>query len=193
MDSTTNRNHSKVLVITLLVIILVLVASLVGLEIGKSSKSTTTSSAKVPNANKTVGDVSSLVSYTLPQGWTQATCPSASNRQYIVPTNTSVDCSQNPALAITVFVDTANITDCSQLQQVQNVKNHVCKSLYIDGRKTLQSLTEYNQASTYKPNTSVATYFMNTGKGVVATEYTYTSGNQYQGGFDQLAKSLTVK
>jgi hypothetical protein len=34
---------------------------------------------------------------------------------------------------------------------------------------------------------------MNTRKGIVGVVYIYTSTNQYQGGFDALVKSLTVK
>ena len=36
-------------------------------------------------------------------------------------------------------------------------------------------------------------YYINTGKGVVAIEYTYTSANDFQAGFDQLATSVKVK
>jgi hypothetical protein len=85
-------------------------------------------------------------------------------------------------------VDSQNTTDCAQLKptSTQGVRKHTCISLYISGHKSLKSFTDAN-------GTSAADYFINTGKGVVKVDYAYTSSNDYQAGFDQLATSVKVK
>jgi hypothetical protein len=110
-----------------------------------------------------------------------------------VPNNASLNCSANPSSPIKIYVDRQYITDCQQLNSPQDVRKHVCISLYIDGHKSLKASTEYPKSSTYKTDTTISDYYIDTGKGVVKVEYTYTSNNDYQIGYDQLAMSLKVK
>lgn len=136
-------------------------------------------------------NVKSLVSYVLPDGWKETSCPEAVGSVYVLPNGAgSVDCNANPSSPVKMSVDPGNNTDCNQLQNVQNVKKHTCISLYINGHKTLKSSTEYLASSTYKQDTTINDYYVDTGKGVVKLEYVFISNNQFQTGFDQLAKSV---
>ncbi len=201
MEPNTKHGNNNVTKICLIVFVLALLAGLIGWKIGSSDKqpannqqSNNTPVPSTPNSNNTSqASVLSLVSYTLPDGWTESTCPSSSGASYIIPAGASLDCSANPSSPIKVSIDPGNSKDCNQLQNVQNVKKHICSSLFINDRKTLKALTEYNQESSFKKDTSLSVYYIDTGKGVVKVEYIYTSSNEYEAGFDQLAKSIQVK
>ena len=197
-DTPMPRNQKRTIQVAVLVFILILAAGLIGWKLGKSnqhqtaapSASNPTATSATPAANS---DVKSLVSYSLPDGWKEGTCPDNPNKLYIVPNGASLSCGSNPAAPIKLYVDANNTTDCQQLQNVQNVRKHVCKSLFINGHKSLQTSTEYPKSDTYPEDTTISDYFIDTGKGVVAVEYSFTSGSNYQLGFDQLANSVKPK
>lgn len=186
--------------IILVSIILIVAAGVVGWLVGRSGNSGTSSSsstAQTPPASNAIAgtDVSSLVRYTLPDAWTENTCSASPSTVYVIPNSTSLDCSANPSAPIKIYVDSQDTTDCQQLMPTNNqgIKKHICISLYISGHKSLKASTEYSSNSSYKTDTTISDYFINTGKGVVAVEYTYTSANDFQVGFDQLATSINVK
>lgn len=158
---------------------------------GQSSTSTQTASSNIVEGS----NVKSLVSYTLPDGWREGTCPTLSSTIYVSPNNTSLDCNANPSAPVKIYVDSQSTTDCQQLQPTDNkgIKKHVCISLYIDGHKSIKALTTYSSGSSYNTDTTMAYYYISTSKGVVAMQYTYTSANDYQIGFDQLATTTKIK
>lgn len=181
--------------VNLLVITLIVAGVLVSWLVGRSNNQASTTSRSQASSNAAGTDVKSLVSYTLPDAWTENVCSSSSGTLYIIPNTTSLDCNANPSAPIKVFVDPQNTTDCQQLkpENVTGIKKHVCISLYISGHKSLKASTTYSSGSSYKTDTTISDYYINTGKGVVAIEYTYTSANDFQAGFDQLATSAKVK
>jgi hypothetical protein len=166
------------------VIVLVLAAILFGWWIGHHNSQKTAnnygSNTSTTN-NAQSSSVKSLVSYTLPDGWQETACSSSSDTVYIESGSSTAGCSA----PVKILVDAQNTTDCQQLKpaSTEGVKKHTCSSLYINGKKSLKSLTDINGNST-------ADYFVNTGKGVVKAEYTYSSNNGLQAGFDQLAMSI---
>lgn len=200
MEPNTDRSN-KAIKTALIVIVLILIAGLAGWQLGKSNKpannqtaSTAQPTTSTPDKQSAQGDVKSLVSYTLPDGWTESKCPSAGGSVYIVPAGADpADCSANPSSPVKISIDPGNAKDCNQLQNVQNVKKHICSSIFIDGRKTLKAFTEYNQESSFKKDTSISAYYLDTGKGVVKAEYIYNGSNDYEAGFDQLANSIKAK
>lgn len=186
--------------IILLAITLIVAAGFLGWFFGYSNKSTNNNQANTTAQNQSSSNTSgisvkTLVSYTLPDAWSENTCSSSGNIIYIIPNGTSLDCDANPSAPIKVYVDPQNTTDCQQLMPAttQGIRKHVCISLYISGHKSLKASTEYSSGSSYKTDTTISDYYINTGKGVVAIEYTYTSANDFQAGFDQLATSTKVK
>ena len=195
MDPKTARSDKKTKII-LLIITLLIAVGLVAWLVGRSNKSTSTSQSTSGTSGNTSGtDVKSLVSYSLPDAWTENVCPASNNTTYIIPNSASLDCGSNPSAPIKAFVDSQNTTDCQQLKpaNVTGIKKHVCISLYIDGHKSLKASTTYSSGSSYSTDTTISDYFINTGKGVATFEYTHTSSNTYQIGFDQLATSTKVK
>lgn len=198
MSPKHKRKYVRVRKITLLVAILIVGAGLLGWQLGHSDKSPTsqpnnTNQATTVNNANTAG-VKSLVSYVLPDGWKEASCPGVSEAVYIVPNGSSgVDCNANPSTPVKISIDPGNNIDCNQLQNVQDVKKHICISLYINGHKSLKASTEYLASSSYKKATTMNAYYIDTGKGVIKAEYIYNSDNQFQAGFDQLANSIKVK
>lgn len=172
-------------------VVLIIIVGLVGWLIGRSGNKPTNTTNQTQTGNTSGTDVKSLVSYTLPDAWREGTCPAASNTVYINPNGTSLNCNADPSAPIKVYVDPQNTTDCQQLKPTSNsgIKKHVCISLYIGGHKSLKASTTHSGST----DTTTDFYYVNTGKGVVAYEYTYTSANSYQAGFDQLATSTKVK
>jgi hypothetical protein len=137
--------------------------------------------------------ITSVVSYTLPAGWSDAVC-TASNVVLVTPTGApQANCGDVSSSPITISMDANNTNNCNELQNVQNDSDHVCKSLYINGHLSLDASTTYDAASSYKTSTTFSDYFINTGKGIVKVDYTYTSNNSFQAGFDQLATSIKTK
>ncbi len=199
MNTDNDHKYIRVNKLVLLVAVLILGAGVLGWRLGYSN---TSSTSQPDNTNQptTVNNadnagVKSLVSYILPDGWNEASCPGMTGSVYVVPAGASnADCDANPSSAIKISVDPANNTDCNQLQNVQNVSKHICISEYINSNKTLKAETIYNQASSYKKPTTINAYYINTGKGVIKVEYVHgLDDNGYQAGFDQLAKSVQVK
>jgi hypothetical protein len=177
---------------TLIVLIFIVLAGVIGWQIGKNSKTTPAHGTATQTSAVTATGVKSLVSYSLPDGWKEANCPAVPDTIYITPAGTTLNCNADPSAPIKIYVDSQGATDCQQLQAVQNVKKHICSSLYINGHKSLKALTEYPQSSSHSQDTTVSDYYINTGKGVVRVEYTYTASNDYQTGFEQLANSVKV-
>lgn len=189
--------------IGLIIVALILLAGLAGWLIGRSgddsnaNQSNTSapanSAAPVASTNTTSGDVKSLVSYSLPGGWKEDSCP-GKNDVFITPPNTSMNCNTEVQAPIAISSDSSNATDCNQLQNVQNVSKHICISEYINGHKSLKAETVYGKDSPYKKDTAINAYYIDTGKGVVKLLYIHDpSDTQYLSGFEQLAKSIQVK
>lgn len=180
------------------VVLAVILAGLLGWAIGtnqnKQGNDKPNTSEPTATQNTAGPDVKSLVSYELPDGWKEASCPSAAGSVLVVPLGAGeVDCNATPSSPLKISVDSANNTDCNQLQSVQNVSKHICISEYINGKKSLKAETRYNSQSSYKRDTTIHAYYINTGKGVVKVEYVYTTDNAYQAGWEELAKSMMVK
>jgi|GEM_PF-1170251 len=196
-DAKLSSQKGKIdLKIILVVLLLVLIAGLIGWRLGHSNKgsdktSVTNSSSSSESAASTA-DVKSLVTYTLPEGWKEATCTSQANTVFIVPSGASLHCDTASIAPIKLSVDSQNTTDCQELSNVHDVRKHICKSLYIGGHKSLQALTEYPKSPTYPADTTISDYYIDTGKGAIRVRYTYTASNDYQIGFDELANSVKV-
>ncbi len=200
MNPENNNNYLRVKKITLVVVALVLAAGLFGWWVGRPKDSPTnqqpnTQSADTPQTTDSNSSVDSLVSYTLPDGWEVFSCPAAPNAVFVVPAGAdSVDCNANPSSQVKISIDPSNSKDCNQLQNVQNVSKHICISEFINGHKSLKAETVYNKDSSYKKDTAINAYYIDTGKGVVKVEYIHDpSSNEYQTGLEQLAKSMQVK
>lgn len=205
MDSDNERSYVRIKKRPLFIATLVLAAGLLGWWLGQSdddpkpnnqTSSTQTDNTPKPadNSNADVPGVKSLISYVLPDGWKEASCPNAAGAVYVVPNGGgNVDCSANPSSPVKISVDGGNNKDCNQLQNVQNVSKHICSSEFINGHKSLKAETRYNQASSYKKDTTIHAYYIDTGKGVIKVEYVYNNDNEYQAGFEQLAKSVKAK
>lgn len=200
MNPENGRNYVRVKKITVFIVLLIISAGLLGWWLGQSNDSSNNNQPKdatnsTPSNNASGADIKSLINYTLPDGWEEASCPSGAGSVFIIPSGGgNVNCSANPSSPVKISVDAANNKDCNQLQNVQNVSKHICISEFINGRKSLKAETVYNQESSYKKNTAVNAYYIDTGKGVAEVEYIHDpNDNEYQADFEQLAKSVQVK
>lgn len=163
---------------------MLVIAGVIGWAIGHSGNSGKTSDTSPPSSASTAAN--SLISYALPDGWTQSTCPASTGVTYIIPGGASLDCTADPSAPVKITTDPQNTTDCNQLRKVEGVRKHTCISLYIDGHKSLKSFTQTSQSSAWD-------YYINTGKDVVKLDYTYGSANNYQSGFEDLINTVKVK
>lgn len=202
IESLADKGHTRrpnpLLLIVIFVFILLIVGA-VGWKLGSRNNDgggTNTSSAVNPSASSktaTTASVKSLINYTLPDAWKEGTCPNVSDRIYIVPDSKTLDCNTNPSAPIKVYTDPQNTTECEQLANPQNVRKHVCISLYIDGHKSLKATTEYLSSSKVEPGMTVSSYYISTSKDVARIDYTHSSSDAYQAAFDQFATSVQVK
>ena len=191
MDQQNNQKQKNLKSIVISIVALIVIAGLIGWKIGHSHKNTD-QAAGSQNSSQT-GTLNSVVSYSIPSGWKESSC-SGKDGAYITPPGTSLDCTAELPAPVMIAVDGGNTTDCAQLQSVQNVSKHICKSQYIHGHKSLNSETVYNTASVYKKATSIEAYYINTGKGIVKVVYQHnTSDMAALAGFGQLAESVQTK
>jgi hypothetical protein len=194
-DCLMKKKIPLVVIILLLLIIAVLAGVMLGQRHGSPASQGKTDSQTATDNTVTATsrpDLKALVSYTLPDGWKEGSC-AGNDKVYIVPRGETLKCDGNPILGISLAVDPQSTNDCQQLNTGQGVRKHTCKSLFIDGHKSLQSLTEYPATSQYRTNTTFSDYFIDTGKGVAKLEYTYTTVNNYQTDFDRFANSIKVQ
>jgi hypothetical protein len=165
-----------------------LIVFFLGTRMNNGNKTPTPSGNKPSaNANASAG-LRDVVTYSLPDAMTEATCPGSDN-VYVLPVGDEAQCATNLAGPIRLALKTNGPTDCAELKPTQSVTKHTCSSLFIDGHKTLKAITEYSKTS----SNNTAAYHVNTGKGVVSVVYTYASDQQYQQQFDELAQSIDVK
>ena len=139
-------------------------------------------------------DVKSLVTYTLPNGWEESNCDPSSGSVYFIPSGESeVDCSENPELQISLSSTNKNITECSQIQDVEEVKKHICKSEFINDLRSLVAETEYLESSTYGRETFVKTYYLDSGSGIVKAMHVSAANSSSLSAFDELVNSILAK
>lgn len=190
-DTTYIRIHKKSLVVVVALSLLA-IAGLLALWVNRPSTSEQNNIQSTVNDTTSSLEMSELVVYELPLGWQQSSCEGAGG-VFVTPTGMTADCRMNPAAPVRISLDAANTTDCNQLQNVSDVKKHVCVSLYINGLRSLKASTEYLETSSYNKATTINRYYIDTGKGIVKAEYIYSSDNQYQAGFEQLVNTIKVK
>lgn len=190
--------YKNIGIVSLIILLALAVGFIIGLNRNNDSATTPTNTAEAETATELENsdsniDVKTLVKYTLPDGWSEATCPSSSGSVYFRPNGApEVDCGNNPELSIKISAIGQNITECSQIQDVQEVKKHICKSLYINDLRSLVAETEYLSSSTYGRDTSVKTYYLDSGSGIVKALYVSANSGSYQPGFDELVNSISA-
>lgn len=188
------RVHKKLVAFSMFMVLL-LVAGFFGWLLGRSEQPDKADSSNNLQASESAPEDSTItdtIRYTLPDGWKQAACE-GSETVYILPAGTILNCDANPAAPVKLSIDTGKTNDCNQLQAVSDVKKHVCKSLFISNMKSLEASTEYLASSSYGKETTINAYYINTGDDVIKVEYVFSGNNQYQAGFEQLAKSISRK
>lgn len=197
MNPDTDRNYIRIHRGILLAAVLILGAGVLGWLLGRSDNKSgaNTSQATITETARneaSAGEVDALVTYELPDGWSKAACE-GSEAAYITPAGEKADCGSDPAAPIKLSVDPGDTKDCNELQNVSDVKKHVCISLYINGKRSLKASTEYLATSAYNQETTIDSYYIDTGKGVVRAEYRHGSSSELKAGFDQLVNSINTK
>lgn len=196
MNPDNNRKYLKVNKAYLAVGLFILAAFLIGIKLGTDGSPSSQAPSPAASQPSTTepskeSNVKSIVTYVVPDGWKEADCNSNSGSIHLSPDN--IDCNSSPPAPVAIAVDPGNTKDCNQLQNAQEVKKHTCISMFINGRKSLKSSTEYLESSSYKKATTVNAYYIDTGSGVVKVSYTFNSDNQLQAAFDQFANSVNPK
>jgi hypothetical protein len=199
MNPEKNNNHLRIKKLPALILFFVLLAGLAGWLIGRSNGGDSTNNQPASGQMNTAPEVSSkvkansLINYDLPGGWKENSCPEKADI-YIAPAGTSVNCDMEPRAPVIISMNSEGATDCNQLQNVQNVSKHVCISEYINGKKALKAETVYGPDSSYKKDTAINAYYIDTGKGVVKLEYVHNPDDSNAlSGFEKLAKSVEAK
>lgn len=196
MNPDTDRSYIRIHKGILLAGALILAAGALGWLLGRSDKPDTNTSpattAKTARKEVSAGKADSLISYALPDGWTKSSCE-GSEVTYITPAGEEADCGSDPAAPVKLSVDPGDTEDCNELQNVSDVKKHICISLYINGLRSLKASTEYLASSAFKQDTTIDAYYIDTGKGVIKAEYRHDGDNALRIGFEQLVNSISRK
>src|SRR5579872_4824867 len=107
MDQDTEKekkNYRSVLAVG--VVIFIAAIALGFWLVTRPNKPTTSSTnTSTSSSSSSAADVNSLVSYTLPDGWSQNTCPAIAGTKYVIPNGTTLNCSANPSSPVKIFVD----------------------------------------------------------------------------------------
>jgi hypothetical protein len=167
------------------VVMTVIVSLLIGGSIGWALAKATTKPINVisksaitkPTLNEAAG-VRSLITYTLPSGWSDTNCPGGN--VYISMTSSMADCS-NASTPVQLSVDPDSMTDCNQLPSETNVVKHTCRSIFISGKKTLEASTQYANAATTNAGKTVETYYYNSGRGVIKAVFVHQTESDSAG------------
>lgn len=200
MNVENDRKYIRIKKVNILVLVLIVGAGVLGWQLGRSDNPIDSrqpaDSTIQPDAADTanVPGIKSLISYALPDGWKEASCPAAAGSVFIIPSGgPGLDCNANPSAPVKMSVDPGSTKDCNELQNVRDVKKHICISLFINGLRSLKATTEYLPSSSYKKAMTLQAYYVDTGKEVVRVDYAYGSDNRSQTSFDQLANSIEKK
>lgn len=186
------RSSRSPFTIILLALLALAVALLIGWQIGKSDG---TSEVKDQGSNTTTQPaeqaeskaVKSLVSYTLPDNWKEGNCPNIAEKVYVVPAGENHDCNASTVAPVSIYVDESKTTDCNQINPPNDVRKHICKSEFINGKKALRAETEFASGNSTK------TFYIDIGEEVVKVEYSYSGEDTFDQGFETLAKSVRTK
>lgn len=198
MNPDNDRRYFKVNKIVPIIIGIALVAGLLGWALGNNkdakdvneTNNTATESAK-GTTNTDNKDITALMTYNVPDGWKEARCESVPRAIYLIPAGApDLNCDANPSAPVKLSVDSGSTKDCNELQNVSNVKKHVCISLFINDHRSLRATTEYLENSEFKEATTVNAYYIDIGSDVIKAEYVYANEAKYQTGFDQLINSI---
>jgi hypothetical protein len=190
-----NNIYKNIALITLFIICILSIGYIFGLKSTDNDQNDvgepTTITVENGNSADPAANVKNLVSYSLPDGWSETTCPSVLGSVHFQPSSApKTDCGDIPELRIKLSVISGNITECSQIQDVKEVKKHICKSLYINDLRSLKAETEYLDSSVYGRSTNVQTYYIDSGSGIIKAEYIHAESGIYQSEFDELTSSI---
>lgn len=177
----TQNIRIQYLKVILAVVVMIILTALVGWQLIKESDEARRKKNTASRVAENSSTVKSLISYSLPKDWSEAECAS----EIHIGPGASV-CNTGSPAPIIVSIDPQNNTDCSQLDGAQGVQKHTCRSVFIDGRQSLQ-------AETVKDGTTTVAHYVNTGNGVVKIAYIYADSNDYQPQYDQLVSSIDVR
>lgn len=184
-SSTKSSSHIKTAAIVFLSLIIV-----TGAIVWTANRPNDSST---PNPSSDSSGVKALVSYSVPTGWTEANCEDGNLIQIVNTEDSRQTCiaEGSPNSLVSIGVKD-QITDCKQLQSASDVKKHICSTVFIDGRKTVKSTTEYLASSSQVART-VSNYYIDTGTSVVRAQYIYAADNLYQQQFDSLVNGVKIK
>ncbi len=178
-------------IVIILIVLLILAAGIIGWLWGNKDDSVNTQPESINSPESTSADIKALIKYDLPDGWREARCEAKPTAVYVIPAGADgLDCDVNPSAPIKISADSGNTRDCNELQNNNNVKKHVCISLYINNHRSLKASTEYLATSSYGNATTINAYYIDIGSNVIRVEYVFHSDNQYEADFDQLANSI---
>lgn len=197
MEPERSSSFSKVVVGVIIGLIIVLFgAGLIGWRIGRNSSKSDAppvTETQTVESDTTATEVDELVTYSVPSGFVKAKCGVERDVIHFIRESQLPNCESVPTESITLEIDSSDHRDCNELEGVDNVTKHVCRSIFIDNRRTLEASTSYTEVSTVLPERTVDVYYMDTGKGVVLAKYIHEEAAPNSTAFNELAYSLRVK
>ena len=160
-------------------------------DINPNQSNSENTEAKASNGISKVND---YVAYQVPGGWEQKICDRDTDSVYFATSNfRQVDCSSAPESQIKLSLSSENYTECNQIPEKQDVKKHICISKYINDLRSLHAETEYLPSSSFGKETSMKTYYIDSGQGMIKAEYIYSANGSDQTGFESLVDSIKAK
>lgn len=200
MEPQRDKSIGRLIIgLIIALVVLVFLAGLIGWGIGRNNNESASDISEPASGNEAAepqsaqSTVDELVTYSVPAGYSKSSCDSQRDEVYIVNGSDLPDCEAVPEESITLQIDENDNTDCDEIQDVVSVSRHVCRSVFIDGRKTLEASTTYTEVSSYMPERTIDAYYMNTGKGVVLARYIHGVDAPESTAFHDLVYSMRVK
>jgi hypothetical protein len=200
-NTPLSQGGNTVIIILLVLILLVVGAMFAWLLFSRNRAEAPATTTPPPAASNAAdqpadsADVKSLVSYSLPSGYKETVCPDGDQGVVLSRNGDAAKAcdATAPAPGIRIMIDPRSAKDCNDLQNVQAVSKHICKSEFIDGHKTLEAETVYNDQSEFGTETKLKAYYFDAGDSVVKVYYLVSppeAGNDLDAALRQVAQSL---
>lgn len=135
-------------------------------------------------------NLASLVSYTLPEGWTEVICGEKEDIILFMPPGTAKPgCSGTPNASVKMSIDPHSTLRCDVHESSDNtVTQRTCEQTQINNKPALKLILE-------RQNSKDTAYFTEAGSYVVKIEHTdrFGGAGNVEEGFNLLAKSVISK
>lgn len=190
----SSKNKSMYIIAIAAIILLLGAAASLYIMVTKANLAAEEADAALAAATaRTSTEQESLITYTIPNQWTEKLCERYPDMRYIVPADdTSFNCDSGRTAPIIIAKDSTGITNCDQITKQPNAVEQNCTATKVNGLDAVVTKITYGKSTELPENTTVQVYFIATNKGVTALTHTDPGTKSYAAEFQKLVDSTKI-